>query len=115
MEIIIDTNMLMEKNIIGQARKFGQPIILSSVIEELKRIGIGKGKNAKKAKLALEIIEKKRMDIVITEKKGDNAILDYSRDNKCIVATNDKELIKKLKNREVIVLRLRQGKYLVEE
>ena len=107
--------MLMEKNIIEEAKKFGQPIILSSVIEELKKISIGKSRNARKARLALEIIGKKKMSIVMTEKKGDNAILDYSRDNKCTVATNDKELIRKLKSREVMVLRLRQGKYLVEE
>ena len=115
MEVVIDTNMLMEKNIIEEAKKFGQPIILSSVIEELKRLSSGKSKNAKKAKLALEIIGKKGMSIVMTDKRGDNSILDYCRDNKCIVATNDKELIKKLKNREITVLRLRQGKYLVEE
>ena len=115
MEVVIDTNMLMEKNTIEQARKFGTPIILSSVIEELKKLSIGKSRNARKAKLVLEIIGKKKMTIVITEKKGDNAILDYSRDNRCIVATNDKELIQKLKSRETKVLRLRQGKYLVEE
>src|SRR3989338_9464239 len=115
MEIIIDTNMLMEKNILEQAKRFGQPIILSSVIEELKRLSSGKSRNAKKAKLALEIIGKKGMSIVMTDKRGDNAILDYVRDNECIIATNDKDLIRKLKNREITVLRLRQGKYLVEE
>src|SRR3989344_1415443 len=115
MEIIIDTNMMMEKNILEQAKRFGTPIILSSVIEELKRLSSGNSKSAKKAKLALEIIGKKKMSIVMTDKRGDNAILDYSRDNKCIVATNDKELLKTLKEKEIMVLRLRQGKYLVEE
>jgi rRNA-processing protein FCF1 len=114
MEVVIDTNMMMEKNILREARKFGQPIILSSVIEELKKIRSGKGKNSMKAKLALEIIHK-GTNIVMTEKKGDNAILDYARDNKCIVATNDKALIRKLKNREIRILRMRQGKFLVEE
>jgi len=115
MEVVIDTNMMMEKHIIEQARKFGAPIILSSIIEELKKISAGKGKSARKARLALEIIGKKKMSIVMTDKRGDNAILDYSRDNKCIVATNDKELLKTLKEKEIMVLRLRQGKYLVEE
>ena len=114
MDIVIDTNMFMEKKVIEEVRKFGQPIILSSVIEELKKISVGKGKNARKAKLVLEIIGKKGMEIVVTDKKGDNAILDYVRDNKCIVATNDKALIKRLKENEIKVLRMRQGKYLVE-
>jgi len=115
MEVVIDTNMMMERNILEQARKFGTPIILSSVIEELKRLSKGTGKNARKAKLALEIIGKKKMSIVMTNKRGDNAILDYARDNRCTVATNDKELLKTLKEKEIMVLRLRQGKYLVED
>ena len=115
MEVVIDTNMMMEKNILEQVRKFGIPIILSSVIEELTRLSKGTSKNAKKAKLALEIITKKKIDIVMTSRRGDNAIIDYARDNKCTVATNDKELLKNLKEKEIMVLRLRQGKYLVED
>ena len=85
-------------------------ITLNKVVEELKRMK--KGKDAIAAKIGLELIEKKNVKVINTdEKKVDNAIVELADEN-TIVATNDKALRKKIKNKNLKVLYLRSKKRL---
>ena len=70
-------------------------------------------KNKKNAKLALNLI-KNRVEIIETGKNKtvDDLILDLDMPN-LIVCTNDAKLKEKLKKRNIPIITLRQGKYLV--
>ncbi len=111
--IVVDTNVLMEidkVDIFDQLLDFlqyGEVVVLSSTIDELRNIG------TKKAKLALEVIALKGIKVVkVDEKSTDRAILKLVKPERDAVVTNDKKLIKELKERNIKVIRLRQRKYL---
>jgi len=85
---------------------------LDGVIEELKKIKKSKGKDAVAASIGLELIKKKNVRIIKTDEKSvDNAIIKIA-DKDTIVATNDRELRQKLKNKNVKSIYLRNKKYL---
>lgn len=114
--IIIDTNILLELKHVDifdellEFLRYNEPVILSSTIEELKQI------NNKDAKLALELIAVRGIKIIPTDEKStDKAILSMAKPGEDAVVTNDRKLIKALKEKNIKVIRLRQRKYLVEE
>ena len=120
MKVLLDTNFLLLPNQFGvdifRYLEYYDIFTLSSCLDELKKIGRGKGKDGRAAKVALKLIEQNKMKVIkSSEKTTDRAILQYAIDEKCTVATNDKELIKALKNRGIKIIRLRQKKYLAEE
>jgi len=85
-------------------------ITLDKVVEELKRMK--KGKDAVAARIGLELIKKKNIKVIKTnEKKVDNAIVKLANKD-TIVATNDKVLRERIKNKNVKVLYLRSKKHL---
>lgn len=87
-------------------------ITLDRVVEELKNMIKSKSKDAVAAKIALELIKKKNVKVISTdEKKVDNAIIELA-DKDTIVATNDRVLRKKIKDKNVKVLYLRSKKHL---
>jgi rRNA-processing protein FCF1 len=91
--------------------------ILDKTQKELKGI-IEKqaGKNKTAAKIALKFIDQQRVSIVDTKDEilyVDDLLLKYGKGK--IVATNDIKLIKKLKEKNIDVLRLRQKKRVVIE
>ena len=117
-EIILDTNFLLipgqfKVDIFSEIDRvcpFSYDLyVLDKSINELERI-MGKDKPA--AKLALSLIKAKKLKILKTsEKKSvDDLILGM---NEVIVATLDKELIRRLKEKGTKIIRLRQKKYLV--
>ena len=122
-KIILDTNFLMA---VGQFKvdifseiyricNFNyQLCIMDKTVDELKKIiqSKQKGKDKAAAKLALAIISSKKLKILKTkeDKPVDDLILDV---NNAIVATTDKGLINKLKEKKAKIIRLRQKKYLV--
>jgi len=111
--IIIDTNIIIDcKNLMKEIKKFsefGEPVILDTTIKELERM-----KN-RKGNLALELIKQYNIKIIKSnEKSTDEGIINIATKND-LVATNDKNLIKKLKLKGIGVLRLRQKKYLTLE
>ena len=79
--------------------------VLDKTLDELK--------NKKNEKLILQIL-KDKADVIKTErnKTADELILGLNMDN-LIVCTNDNGLKEKLKKRNIPVITLRQGKYLV--
>ena len=86
-------------------------ITLDKVVEELKKMK--KGKDTIAARIGLELIEKKNIKVIKTdEKKVDNAIVKLA-DKNTTVATNDRDLRRRLKNKNVKVLYLRSKKHIV--
>lgn len=79
----------------------------SSVLGELAN---STDKNGKAA-LALA----RKYHIVETELRGDDAVLALAEQRSAAVLTNDRELIKRLRERRIPVLRLRAEHYLVAD
>lgn len=116
MQVLLDTNFLMlpaQKADIYSMLESRELVTLDACVAELKKLAAGNGKAAAYAKVALELAKK----LKVAESKGntDRAIISYALAKKCAVATNDRDLIKSLKSHGVKIIRLRQGKYLVEE
>jgi hypothetical protein len=123
-KIILDTNFLMIpyqfnvdifKEIERVIEEGYELITLDSVVKELNRMKKSRGEDAIAARVALELIKKKNVKVIKTkEKKVDNTIIKLAGKN-TIVATNDKVLREKLKNKNVKVLYLRSRKRLAIE
>lgn len=80
--------------------------IIDKTLEELK--------NKPLEKLATKFISKFKIIKTKNDKTVDNLIMDLVKNNqKIIVATQDKNLKEKLKNRKIPVITIRQQKYLI--
>lgn len=106
MKIILDTNFLMaisqfKIDIFNELKKFPYKVyIIDKTIKELKIL------NNTHSKIALKLI--KDIPIIKTKPgKTDNILIELSKDN--IIATQDKELKKRLKAPYLVI---RQKKYL---
>ena len=120
-KIILDTNFLMipyqfNVDIFEEIKRIMEEkyelIIFDKIIKELERIAESKGKDASAARIALKLIEEKEVKIITTnEKTVDTAIIDAT-DKNTIVATNDKILKERLKNKNIKIIYLRNKKYL---
>jgi rRNA-processing protein FCF1 len=119
--IILDTNILIDilryKIDIDEIREFDNEIAVLSVTEdELKKISKKHTKDATLARLALKLIKNKNIKILKTKKEyTDRLLLDYAKLNRCVVATNDRKLIKTLKMNGIKIIRIRQKKIFVLE
>jgi hypothetical protein len=88
---------------------------LDCVVNELEKLKKGRGKDAAAARVALLLIKEKNVKVINTcEKNVDNTIYKIA-DQNTIVATNDKDLIKKLKDKKVKVLYLRSKQQILIE
>lgn len=111
--VVLDANALLmpfqfRVNIdIELKRLLGEmPIFVpSSVLGELS------GLADKSAKAALSLA--RRYQIVETELRGDDAVLSIAEQRSAAVLTNDRELIRRLRERGIPVVRLRGERYLV--
>jgi len=121
-QILLDTNFLMipgkfKLDIFHELAIDGfEPITLKHCIDELKKIAESASRDGTYARMALEMLEKTKIPV----KRGhalstDKAIIQYAKENNCAVATNDRKLIEGLKTYQIRIIRLRQGKTLVEE
>jgi hypothetical protein len=121
MKALVDTNMLLaiaqfKVDVLGELRKLGYaPVVLSCVKGEIEKISKGKGKDARAAKTALILLERKKAEVAEKEGPTDRALLEVAKEKGWAVATNDLALIKRLKAAEIPVIRLRQRKLLVLE
>lgn len=103
-DIFEEIDRIMEENY--------ELMTLDGVVKELRTLMKAKGKDAVAAKLGLELIKKKNVKIINTEEKNvDIAIIAISNKD-TIVATNDRNLRKKLKNKNIKTLYLRSRKRL---
>ena len=70
MKFLLDTNFLLipgqfKIDIFSELNKYGKPKLftLDLVVQELKTLSTGKGKDSAAAKLALELLQQKKVDI----------------------------------------------------
>jgi len=121
-KIILDTNFLTIpykfkvdifeeiRNLISEEHEI---TTLDGVVRELEHLSKETGENATAAKVGLELIEKNQVKIIPTnEKNVDDVIVELANDQ-TVVATNDKELINRLKTKNVKVIYLRGKNRLV--
>lgn len=122
-KILLDTNFLLIPSALGVdifkeiARiadfKYGL-CILDRTRDELDRIiNTQSGRHRSAAKLALELISAQHLKILKTEthKNVDELILSKANSRNFIVATQDRELKRKLRLKNVPIIVLRQKRY----
>lgn len=100
--VLLDTNFIL--SCIKQKIDFFEELLLegyeiiipNKVIDELKKL---------KQTSALKLLEKNNFkEIILAGKNTDNSIINYANKNpEILVATLDKELNNKLKNRKIII------------
>lgn len=120
MIVILDTNMLMAVEQFGInlfseldriIKREHKPVIPKSILNEIQNIyKNGKGENKRAASVALKLADK--CEEIETESQGDDAIIEVADKGDTMVATNDSELIKRLKNNNIPVIILRQQSHL---
>lgn len=124
MKILLDTNFLLiptqfKVDIFSEIERIAnfpyKLYILKQTIDELKNIiEKQRGKHREAANLALKLIKQKDLNTIKNSQKGivDDIILNIV-DSGFIVATQDKELKKALKNKKIKTISLRAKKYLI--
>ena len=80
-------------------------LVPSSVVHEISRL------QTREAKAAMALARK--YEVVETELAGDDGVLDVAVRNEAAVVTNDRELMSRLKEAGLPVVRLRSERYLV--
>ncbi len=111
--VILDANALLmpfqfKVNLDQELRRlFGEIAVFvpSSVLGELANA------NDRNSKAALALARK--YNIVETELRGDDAVLELAVQRESAVVTNDRGLIRRLREKRLPVVRLRSRKYLV--
>ena len=120
--IILDTNFLMiplqfKVDIFSEIERICSfsysLLVLEASVRELENIaGTGKTKDRKAAAAALKLLKSKNIRIIKSgEKYADDAIL-RSADEDTVVATQDMALKRKLAQKRISIIILRQKKYL---
>lgn len=114
MKIILDTNFLLSNlDIFSEIQRVvNEPYQLYILDQTLEELTNKKGEN-----LAKEIIQKKNIQVIETEKNKnvDNLLLDLADKEKFIVATQDKELKQRLKQKNIKIITIRQKTHLIFE
>lgn len=121
MKIILDTNFLMvpiqfKVDIFTEIQSLFdgdyELYIMEGTKRELENLSKSNKKDSKTAKLALELAESNNIKVLESEiTHVDDAIVEIADEN-TTVATNDKKLKQKLKDKSVKVIYLRSKKYL---
>ncbi len=120
LKIILDSNFLLVpaqfkldifEGIMDILNQNYESIVLSTTIDELRSImERGAPKLRKQAEMALKLAEK--CDLIIVDRThgetNDEVIIRIAQQKKCIVATNDSELRKRLRNISIPVVYVRQ-------
>ncbi|OGI15430.1 hypothetical protein A3K63_01770 [Candidatus Micrarchaeota archaeon RBG_16_49_10] len=116
MRVILDTNFLtlpaqFKVDIFGEIGMLleggYQLYIMEGTVAELERLAGSQKEDAKAAKIALRMLETRGVKVLPSkESYVDDAILEAA-DGETIVATNDRKLIKKLKDKSIKVIFLR--------
>lgn len=115
MKIVIDTNFWIYV-VLNKIRIFEELLgyeiyTLDKVLQELKQISKKKSKHGIAAKVALEMIEKFNVKIISASKSADEKLIELAKQG-FIIATNDAELLKKIKNLGGKTAQIRQNKYI---
>ncbi len=120
MKFLLDTNFLLipgkfKVDVFRELEAFGRPELftLDLVVSELGRLASGAGRDASHARLALDLLEKKSVQVL--EARGKDADMELERiasEQDFAVCTQDRALQKRLRKEDVTVIFLRQKKVL---
>ena len=123
-KILLDTNFLMicaqfKVDIFSEIERicnFNYKLyVLDKTVDELKNIiKKQKGKHKESAKIGLQLLKIKKIEIIKTDsfEKTDDIIVEYAYKKDYIVATQDKDLKRKLINQGTTTIILKQKKML---
>jgi len=120
-KVLLDTNMLMIPGQFGidifeeidkLINENYELVTLSSVISELRKISKKKSKDGRAAKVALELVKHKNIAVISSKNKNVDEEIIKIVDKNTIVATNDIELERILKNKGIKTIYLRSKKFL---
>jgi len=123
-KILLDTNFLMicaqfKVDIFSEIERicnFNYKLyVLDKTVDELKNIiKKQKGKHKESAKIGLQLLKIKKIEIIKTDsfEKTDDIIVEYAYKKDYIVATQDKDLKRKLINQGTMTIILKQKKML---
>jgi len=116
-DVLLDTNFLTLPHIHGLdvftelARILPEShscVVLSGTVAELEGLCSGASNASIAARVGLRLIEEKDVRVVKSKGSVDDAIVDYaSSHGDVVVATNDRELKKRLREKKVSVISLR--------
>ena len=119
----MDTNFLMAKtqfgvDIFGELDRLMDSLtaswekcVPSGVVNELKSISGGNGKDAMAAKVALKLIEERKIAVIESTGKVDDFLV-AAAENGEVVCTNDIELIRRLREKKIRRIQLRGKNHL---
>lgn len=121
--VILDANFLMlpfqfKVDIFdGIERLVGkfEPIVLSTTLDELRKLSNSRSTRVSKLALSAMELAKKCRIVEVNARSGesyDDVLLRIAKENNCIVATNDRNLIKKLRKAGIAAIYLRERAYL---
>lgn len=117
-KVVLDTNFLIAKfqfkiDILNEIREIlgnAEFVVMEQCYNELKKLS----EKDIYAKMALGIAKGKDIKIIKGEKgNADNAIISWAAKNNAYVATQDSELRKRLKKRNIPIILIRQRKKVV--
>ena len=120
-KIILDTNFLLipganKVDIFSEIERICvfkyQIIVLDRTISELETLTQTPSKAGINAKLGLDLIKKKKIKVIKTKQGHTDDIIVEIADKDTIVATQDKDLKQRLKDRGIPVIILRSMRYL---
>ncbi len=115
MKIAVDTNFwiyaVMNKIRIFEELSGYEIYTLDKVLQELKQLSRKRSEQGAAARLALEMIEKFNVKILHAPGEADEKLLELAKEG-YIIATNDHELIQKIKNNGGKIAVIRQRKYI---
>jgi len=124
--IVLDTNMLMliasGVNVLEQIEEKlavkPRYVVLKPVIIELEKLASsGRPGVSKKASFALEVVRRlcEVVEADAVEEKGvDELIIEFAEKHRAVVATNDRELRRKLRERGIPEIYIREDGFRVE-
>ncbi|MEM4678678.1 MAG: hypothetical protein QXP17_00045 [Candidatus Jordarchaeales archaeon] len=123
-KIVVDSNFLIAPFLFGRdffselgvvvGRSY-EVVVLDKVLEELEKLAEKGSEGGKLAKAALNFVRQKAFKVCPSGVEGvgvDDAILEYARRERCVVATNDNVLRKRLRKAGIPVIYLRQRSHL---
>ena len=122
MKFLLDTNFLLipgkfRTDIFRELQGFGKPELftLDLVVAELKKLASSRGRDAGHARLALDLIKKKGVRVL--EARGTNTDQELERlasEQDLAVCTQDRALQRRLRKEDIVVVFLRQNRFLVK-
>ena len=111
-KVVADTNFLIDvlKFRVNFIEEYRNLFVTESILNELKFISSGKSKVGKYAKLALDMIKSGKIKALPKIKnKADEDLIEYAKKG-FLIATNDRELRKRLKSLGFKTIYLRSRK-----